>query len=456
VKLYTFKVALQDDPDIWRTIEMKGNQTLDKLHEAIFQAFDRFDTHLYSFYFGKKINDISQEYTVIEPGERSKKRNAARARLDDLMLRQGRKFFYLFDFGDEWWHTIKLISIKDGEAGGKYPKIVERHGESPAQYPDYDEEDGEYEEDDEDFHSLFKEVGMDFVNPEDLPVKIPWLRKSEKLIQALADADKFGMEEFRALWQRVSKGKDHFIPLARVAFLWSLSSCFPSGPKTLFRNIMGMADMDPKIKTDLCQMIAHEKSGQLFMVHSSLDRDKWKQIPNASIEAARIFVCGPFVVQVFEEPELNNLFNVFFLAPLPDSLAQNAVRWAGEITSRVKEFVQIYAQADLGKIYPDNHHHLTLGALDLFDAHQNLFTREEAKDILESAMGNSQAQVRKKGYELAAEVLGIESIRSGLQDRTKNVRDFVKRCIDAGGRPGPKDKKKKMPSGNSGQGYLFH
>ncbi len=49
--IYTFKVALKGAKGIWRRIEVAGKQTLDDLHEAIFEAFDREEEHLYSFYF---------------------------------------------------------------------------------------------------------------------------------------------------------------------------------------------------------------------------------------------------------------------------------------------------------------------------------------------------------------------------------------------------------------------
>jgi hypothetical protein len=51
-------------------------------------------------------------------------------------------YFYLFDFGDDWWHKISLYSINPDEPKGKgrYPRIVERKGESPPQYADWDAE----------------------------------------------------------------------------------------------------------------------------------------------------------------------------------------------------------------------------------------------------------------------------------------------------------------------------
>ena len=66
--IYVFKVKLYYQKRIWRTIAIREDQTLDDFHNAIFEAFDRFDEHLYSFYmtFGNTRQDRyrnSQEYT---------------------------------------------------------------------------------------------------------------------------------------------------------------------------------------------------------------------------------------------------------------------------------------------------------------------------------------------------------------------------------------------------------
>lgn len=51
--LYVFKVALAGQKSLWRRIAIRSDQTLDQLHAAIYEAFDRWDEHLYSFYIPK-------------------------------------------------------------------------------------------------------------------------------------------------------------------------------------------------------------------------------------------------------------------------------------------------------------------------------------------------------------------------------------------------------------------
>ena len=148
---YLLKVSLRGAPGIWRRIAIRGDQTLDDLHTTIFHAFDRFDEHLYSFYFpkagsrGKRERRMADEYThpaAVEDSNDfgSKARNAAKTTIDSLHLRPRQRFDYLFDFGDSWEHEVLVEEVDVPLAAGRYPRITERHGASPPQYPNADDE----------------------------------------------------------------------------------------------------------------------------------------------------------------------------------------------------------------------------------------------------------------------------------------------------------------------------
>ena len=43
-------------------------------------------------------------------------------------------FYYYFDFSDDWWHKIRLVSVKTPVVQDrKYPCVVDRTGDSPKQ-----------------------------------------------------------------------------------------------------------------------------------------------------------------------------------------------------------------------------------------------------------------------------------------------------------------------------------
>ena len=167
VQIYTLEVLLlissmssryvERKPTVSRTIQILGDQTLEDLHGAIFHAFERWDEHMYEFQFGKGPEDrkalkfVMPE--VFEDVWDSAMLPAGRvdlATLDSLNLTVRDRFYYLFDFGDEWWHKIKVKAIEEAVPTGEYPRVINKVGKCPPQYAD-DEDDDEYDwGDDED------------------------------------------------------------------------------------------------------------------------------------------------------------------------------------------------------------------------------------------------------------------------------------------------------------------
>ena len=128
------------NPEISRTIQIRGDQTLEELHHAIFDAFDREEEHLFEYQFGKKPMDPNgPRYVLHDDGEKHIAGLVSETTIDSLGLEVGRSFGYWFDFGDDWWHQIDVEVIDDEVPKGKYPKVTKRVGKSTSQYPDDDE-----------------------------------------------------------------------------------------------------------------------------------------------------------------------------------------------------------------------------------------------------------------------------------------------------------------------------
>lgn len=120
-RLYTVEVCLigrptakppKKDQRIARTIQIRGDQTLEDLHFAIFDAFDRYDEHLYEFQFGEwRKSRGAPRY--VHPGSLDGYDDgiagaADETTIESLDLAIGRVFRYWFDFGDDWWHQITV------------------------------------------------------------------------------------------------------------------------------------------------------------------------------------------------------------------------------------------------------------------------------------------------------------------------------------------------------------
>jgi pRiA4b ORF-3-like protein len=156
VRLYTLEVFLLSGPIteqfakknsvVSRVIQVRGDQTLQDLHHAIFDAFGRWEEHMYEFQFGKGPMDPKGPRYVL-PGAfaaKSGEDNPPAGRVDtttiaSLGLKTGDQFGYWFDFGDDWWHQINVEAVEDKVPRGKFPKVTRRVGKSPPQYAEEDE-----------------------------------------------------------------------------------------------------------------------------------------------------------------------------------------------------------------------------------------------------------------------------------------------------------------------------
>jgi len=148
-------VALEDSKKIWRKVAIRGGQTLHDLHDIIFDAFNREEEHLYSLYIPSPFNkskskrvilrsaiEYTHPYNLEQSFMNDMPEDATTAPIDTLNLFEKQKLLYLFDFGDEWWHEI-TVEETDGVADeDDYPRVLEKKGDSPAQY-ECDEEDDE-------------------------------------------------------------------------------------------------------------------------------------------------------------------------------------------------------------------------------------------------------------------------------------------------------------------------
>ena len=124
--------------EVYRNIEICGDETLDRLCQIILEAFDFDDEHLYEFCMDNCM--YSEDSYQSDPEEDDATTDIA---LEKLGLYKGQKFSLHYDFGDDWMFTITVSKISEAE-GSFEPRIVKSKGYI-QQYPDYDEEEWDYE-----------------------------------------------------------------------------------------------------------------------------------------------------------------------------------------------------------------------------------------------------------------------------------------------------------------------
>ena len=168
----SFVISVSLGTGCYRHIQISANATLYKLHQAILKAFEFEDDHEHAFFMDNHVWSPADAYfsSKAEAGDRLTKKYT----LKKLQLAKGQKFKYVFDFGDEWEFQCKVL--RELEEDTKTPLVIRSVGESPEQYPDW-------EEDEDDIPDSLTQEEM-----EELYAQIPLTREEIDLIHQYMEA----------------------------------------------------------------------------------------------------------------------------------------------------------------------------------------------------------------------------------------------------------------------------
>jgi hypothetical protein len=98
--VYQLKVFLFDiKPQIWRRLEVPADIRMDSLHRVLQASFRWEDCHLHDFDFGGRIIGM-----LSPDGDAPDTEDERKFRLSQLVTKEGQRFVYHYDFGDDWVH----------------------------------------------------------------------------------------------------------------------------------------------------------------------------------------------------------------------------------------------------------------------------------------------------------------------------------------------------------------
>jgi hypothetical protein len=125
-QVYRFKAALWHRPGLWRTVEIRGDQTLGDFDALLRDAFQHDPSdHLGGFWKlarrgqSKRFREV--DLGDVEPFGGGK---GVGRRIAGLGLRPGEELKYVYDFGDWIEHRLTLEAIVEPETRVKYPRVV--------------------------------------------------------------------------------------------------------------------------------------------------------------------------------------------------------------------------------------------------------------------------------------------------------------------------------------------
>lgn len=126
---YTLKVTLLGSaPPIWRTVQVRGDTTLGRLHRVLQAAFGWEDCHPHQFVVGQRRFGVPERADFGPPVTDERKATVA-----ELAPKRGKRFVYEYDFGDGWEHGVEVEAIAAPVGGLSLPRLLDGARAAPPE-----------------------------------------------------------------------------------------------------------------------------------------------------------------------------------------------------------------------------------------------------------------------------------------------------------------------------------
>jgi hypothetical protein len=163
--VYKFRVILDAEDDIFRDIAILAEDTLEDLHNAIFNSFGFDGMEVASFYTCDETWNQEEEIPMFDTGDvLGEQKTMSDYQLVDILDKENTKIIYVYDFINMWTFLVELAAVEEQVAGNMYPETIFSHGEMPDEAMEknfeadmHDDIYGEFEDDlDEDDLDMFE------------------------------------------------------------------------------------------------------------------------------------------------------------------------------------------------------------------------------------------------------------------------------------------------------------
>lgn len=163
--VYKFRVILDAEEDIFRDIAILEEDTLEDLHNAIFNSFGFDGSEVASFYTCDETWNQEDEIPLFDTGDvPGEIRTMNDYPLSSILDKESTKIIYVYDFISMWTFLVELAAIEEQSVGAVYPETLFSHGEMPDDSGEknfeadmHDDIYGEFEDDlDEDDLDMFE------------------------------------------------------------------------------------------------------------------------------------------------------------------------------------------------------------------------------------------------------------------------------------------------------------
>lgn len=124
-EIFVFHVAIAGvTPLVWRRLEIRTDKTFWDLHCAIQDVMPWEDRHLHEFRFPTGDQEVLIGLTGFDDFEDRQILDGWETALHDWFDLVPYQCSYVYDFGDEWLHTVTLEARRPVESGIRYPRCM--------------------------------------------------------------------------------------------------------------------------------------------------------------------------------------------------------------------------------------------------------------------------------------------------------------------------------------------
>ena len=123
-QVYRFKITLQDTPPVWRLIEVPACYDFWNLHCAIQDAMGWKDCHMHLFRIPTNNPKEPALFGIPDKLQKDGIPGSWKGKVADYLTPENNTADYIYDFGDDWHHSVVLEGIFPRFAGVAYPRCL--------------------------------------------------------------------------------------------------------------------------------------------------------------------------------------------------------------------------------------------------------------------------------------------------------------------------------------------
>jgi hypothetical protein len=136
MSVFRFRVSFEDQPEVYRVIDIASDQTFEDFHKAILRSIDFKEGEFASFYIDYQNADDTIEICLSDLQSENDETVLLMSDISIAELIQGNidNISYIYDFIEMWTLKIEVMDSKsEKQPKIKYPAIIEKVGKAPDQ-----------------------------------------------------------------------------------------------------------------------------------------------------------------------------------------------------------------------------------------------------------------------------------------------------------------------------------